>query len=135
VDIVNDIDTWTTHEVIGAFSLFVLCQLIGEVLARLSHLPVPGPVIGLVLLLCYLAGRGQVPDAVQDTSRGLLTHLSLLFIPAGTGVILHIQRLKAEWLPILLALLVGTVLTLVVTVWVFTAVSRLTGHSAAPEVE
>jgi len=120
---------------IGAFSLFVLCQLIGEVLARLSHLPVPGPVIGLVVLLCYLTGRGHVPDTVKDTSRGLLTHLSLLFIPAGTGVILHAQRLKAEWLPILLALVVGTVLTLVVTVWVFVAVSRMTGPSATSEPE
>jgi holin-like protein len=117
--------------VIAAFSLFVLCQLIGEFLARLAALPVPGPVIGLVLLLCYLAWRGQVPDAVQQTSRGLLTHLSLLFIPAGTGVMLHIQRLKSEWLPILAALVVGTVLTLIVTVLVFVAVSRLTGDSAS----
>lgn len=120
---------------IGAFSLFVLCQLIGEVLGRLSHLPVPGPVIGLIVLLCYLAGRGQVPEAVKDASRGLLSHLSLLFIPAGTGVILHIQRLKAEWLPVVLALVVGTVLTLVVTVWVFVAVSRLTGDPATSETE
>jgi holin-like protein len=121
--------------VIGAFSLFVLCQLIGEVLARLVHLPVPGPVIGLVLLLCYLAGRGHVPDGVQATARGLLTHLSLLFVPAGTGVILHLQRLKSEWLPIMLALVVGTLLTLVVTVGVFVAVARLTGNSATPEAE
>lgn len=120
---------------IRAFSLFVLCQLIGEVVARLAHLPVPGPVIGLVLLVCYLAVRGHVPDGVEQTSRGLLTHLSLLFVPAGTGVILHVQRLKSEWLPILLALVVSTVLTLVVSVWVFVAVSRLTGDSASSEVE
>lgn len=120
---------------IGAFSLFVLCQLLGEVLARLVHLPVPGPVIGLVILLCYLALRRRVPSAIEDTSRGLLTHLSLLFVPAGTGVMLHIERLRAEWLPTLLALVLGTTLTLVVTVWVFVAVSRLTGHAAAPETE
>jgi putative effector of murein hydrolase LrgA (UPF0299 family) len=116
---------------IAAFSLFVLCQLMGEVLARLANLPIPGPVIGLVLLFGYLAWRGRVPDSVQQTSRGLLSHLSLLFIPAGTGVMLHIQRLKAEWLPILAALVISTALTLIVTVLVFIGVSRLTGAPAS----
>jgi holin-like protein len=120
---------------IPAFSLFVLCQLIGEIVSRLIHLPVPGPVIGLVLLLCYLAVRGSVSESVQNTSQGLLTHLSLLFVPAGTGVILHIHTLRSEWLPILLALVVGTVLTLLVSVWVFVAVSRLTGNSAESTAE
>ena len=111
---------------IAAFSLLVLCQLTGEVLGRLAKVPVPGPVVGLVLLVCFLSWRGKVPDPVQHTSRGLLTHLSLLFIPAGTGVIVHVQKLRTEWLPILAALVGGTVLTLLVTVLVFTAVSRLT---------
>ncbi|MGA2842105.1 MAG: CidA/LrgA family protein [Steroidobacteraceae bacterium] len=116
---------------IGAFSLFVLCQLVGEVLVRLARLPVPGPVIGLVLLLGYLRWRGQVANSVQQTARRLLSHLSLLFIPAGTGVMLHIHKLKAEWFPILAALVVGTTLTLIVTVLVFVAVARLTGAPAS----
>lgn len=120
---------------IAAFSLFVLCQLIGEVLARLAHLPIPGPVIGLVLLFGFLAWRGQVPDNVQQTSRGLLAHLSLLFVPAGTGVMLHIHRLKAEWLPIMAALIVSTALTLTVTVLVFIGISRLTRGQAQGEAE
>ena len=114
-----------------AFSLFVLCQLTGEVVVRLANLPVPGPVLGLVLLVCYLSWRRHVPEDVQRTSSGLLTHLSLLFVPAGTGVMVHMHKLKAEWLPILAALLLGTILTLVVTVLVFTAVARLTGAEAA----
>ena len=119
---------------IAAFSLFVLCQLIGEVLVRLANVPVPGPVIGIVLLVCYLAWRGHVPEAVERTSTGLLTHLSLLFIPAGTGVMVHIHKLKSEWLPILGALMVGTLLTLVVTVLVFVAVSSLTGTAQVGDV-
>lgn len=114
-----------------AFSLFVLCQLTGEVLVRLAKVPVPGPVVGLVLLVCYLSWRGEVSDPVNQTSRGLLTHLSLLFVPAGTGVVVHIQKLKSEWLPILAALVGGTVLTLLVTVLVFTAVSRLASKPAS----
>jgi len=112
---------------IVAFSLFVLFQLLGEVLVRLANISVPGPVVGLVTLVCYLSWRGEVSADVQRTSSGLLTHLSLLFIPAGTGVMVHVHKLRVEWLPILAALLLGTLLTLVVTVFVFTAVARLTG--------
>jgi putative effector of murein hydrolase LrgA (UPF0299 family) len=119
---------------IVAFSLFVLCQLIGEVVVRLANITVPGPVVGIVLLLGYLSWRGQVPADVQRTSSGLLTHLSLLFIPAGTGVIVHIHKLRTEWLPILAALLLGTLLTLVVTVLVFIGVARLTGGALAGDV-
>jgi len=116
---------------IAAFSLLVLCQLIGEFLVRLARVPVPGPVVGLLLLLGFLAWRGRVPEAVQSTSRGLLTHLSLLFVPAGTGVMMHMHRLRTEWLPVIAALVAGTAITLIVTVLVFLAVSRLTGASIA----
>ncbi len=116
---------------IAAFSLFILCQLIGEFLVRLAGAPLPGPVIGLVLLVACLAWHGRVPETVEQTSRGLLSHLSLLFIPAGTGVILHGHRLSAEWLSIAAALVLGTVLTLIVTVTVFIGVSRLTGGSGS----
>jgi len=111
---------------IAAFSLLVLCQLVGEFFVRITNLPIPGPVIGLVLLVCGLAWRGRVPDAVEQTSRGLLSHLSLLFVPAGTGVMLHAHRLETEWLPILVALVAGTGITLIVTAFVFVAVSRWT---------
>jgi putative effector of murein hydrolase LrgA (UPF0299 family) len=118
---------------IVAFSLFVLCQLIGEFLVRLANISVPGPVVGIILLVCWLSWRGEVPADVQRTSSGLLTHLSLLFIPAGTGVMVHIHKLRVEWLAILGALLLGTLLTLIVTVLVFIAVSRLTGAGPAAD--
>jgi holin-like protein len=119
---------------IVAFSLFVLCQLVGEVIVRLANIAVPGPVVGIILLVCWLSWRGQVPADVQRTSSGLLTHLSLLFIPAGTGVMVHMHKLRMEWLPILGSLLIGTLLTLIVTVLVFIAVTRLTGAGPADTV-
>jgi holin-like protein len=57
-----------------------------------------------------------------------------LFIPAGTGVMVHMHKLRMEWLPILGALLIGTLLTLIVTVLVFIAVARLTGAGPAAPV-
>ena len=120
---------------ISAIFLLLVCQLAGEIISRALHIPVPGPVIGLLFALLYFVARGSVSQSVQDTSQGILKHLSLLFIPAGTGVILHIHTLRSEWRPILIALVVSTVLTLLVTVWVFIAVSRLVADSRplAPE--
>jgi holin-like protein len=118
---------------IAALALLVLCQLAGEVLARLAGIPVPGPVLGMVLLFLGLAWRGRMPEPLRRTSRGILAHLSLLFVPAGTGMMLHVARLKAEWLPILASLILSTALTIVVTGWVFSAMSRLTGDMAEDE--
>jgi putative effector of murein hydrolase LrgA (UPF0299 family) len=115
---------------IGALTLLLSCQLAGEILVRLAHLPLPGPVLGLVLLFAILVVRGGPPLPVRDTALGLLAHLSLLFVPAGVGVITHIDRLRAEWLPLLAAVLASTALTIVVTAGVFRLVWRLTGAAA-----
>jgi len=90
-------------------------QCIGEILVRWTGLPVPGPVIGMVLLFATLATRQAVPESLQTAASGLLSHLSLLFVPAGVGVMLHFQRVASEWLPIAVALVVSTVLALAVT--------------------
>lgn len=100
---------------ISALTQLLIFQLIGEVIARGLDLPVPGPVIGMLLLfLALLARRGPAPE-LQSTSQNLLQHLSLLFVPAGTGVVAHLHRVADEWLPLLLSLLVSTGITLAVT--------------------
>jgi putative effector of murein hydrolase LrgA (UPF0299 family) len=88
--------------------LLLLCQLAGQALAFWSGLPVPGPVLGLVLLVGLLAALGRAPGSLETTTAGLLRHLSLLFVPAGVGVMLHAGRLAAEWPAILAALVLGT---------------------------
>jgi holin-like protein len=101
--------------VISALSALLVFQLCGEVLARSLNLPVPGPVIGMLLLFLFLVLRGGPGDDLRTTSQNLLQHLSLLFVPAGTGIMVHLHRVADEWLPLLLSLLVSTVATLVVT--------------------
>ena len=100
---------------IAALSQLLIFQLIGEIIARGLELPVPGPVIGMLLLFLTLMVRNGPKPELQSTSQNLLQHLSLLFIPAGTGVIVHLHRIADEWLALLLSLLVSTVVTLVVT--------------------
>jgi holin-like protein len=94
--------------VLRVLTLLLICQLAGELAARTAGLPVPGPVIGMLLLLAWLAYQGRVDDETSRVAGGLLEHLSLLFVPAGVGVVLHLDVIAAEWPAILAALFVST---------------------------
>lgn len=98
-----------------AFTILLVCQTAGEALVRATGAPVPGPVAGMVLLFAGLTAYGRVPDELGKLGDGLLSHLSLLFVPAGVGVMLHAGLIGRDWLPISLALVVSTVVTIVVT--------------------
>ena len=114
---------------ISALSTLLLFQLAGEVLARGLDLPVPGPVLGMLLLFVTLQLRGGPGEELRTTSQNLLQHLSLLFVPAGTGIMLHLHRVADEWLALLMALLISTLATLVVTAVVMKLCQR---PSSAP---
>ena len=122
---------------INALTWLLLYQLVGEVLARLLSLPVPGPVIGMALLFATLLVRERlgvhpVPTYLQDTASALLQHLSLLFVPAGTGVMLYLQLIADEWLPIGAALILSTFAGLAVTGLVLKALIK---RQAADDTE
>lgn len=114
---------------LAALTLLLVFQTIGEVLARMLALPVPGPVIGMAMLFAWLAIRRGPSVELRNTATQLLSHLSLLFIPAGVGVMLHFERLRSEWLPISVALIVSTVATIAVSAW---ALNKLKRKAAAP---
>jgi holin-like protein len=110
--------------VLRALTILLVCQFAGEVTARATSLPVPGPVIGLLLLLVALIIRGGPDKVLHDTSSGLLRYLSLLFVPAGVGIVTQLDALAENWVAILVAVLVSTTLGLVVTGWVMQRLSR-----------
>jgi holin-like protein len=97
---------------IPALATLLVFQLIGEALVRALAVPVPGPVAGMALLLIALLLRPGLQPAIQPTAQTLLQHLSLLFVPAGVGVMLHLQRLGDEALAIGVALVVSTLVGL-----------------------
>lgn len=103
---------------LSALSQLLLFQLSGEVIARALALPVPGPVLGMLFLFVALLLKGGPGHALQTGSQNLLQHLSLLFVPAGTGIMVHFHRVGSEWLPLLLSLIISTAATLVVTAMV-----------------
>jgi len=105
-------------------TLILGCQLAGELATKALQISVPGPVIGMVLLFCFLLARGSIPANLARTADGLLGHLSLLFVPAGVGVMLHFRLLGDDWVPIGVALVVSTVLTIAVTGLMMTWLGR-----------
>ncbi|HEV8078523.1 MAG TPA: CidA/LrgA family protein [Marinobacter sp.] len=113
-------------QLINGITLLLIYQLVGEVSVRLLGLPVPGPVMGMVMLFITLMIRGRMAKAVEPASTALLGHLSLLFVPAGVGLIVHFSRLGNEWLPISVTLLLSTIITMAVTALVMQWVTRLT---------
>ena len=90
-------------------------QLLGEALVRILGLPLPGALMGMLLLLAAIAALGRVPEALERTAGGLLQNMMQLFIPVIVGVMLHFERIAREWLPFLAACMAGAVVTLVVT--------------------
>ncbi|WP_047492642.1 CidA/LrgA family protein [Terriglobus sp. TAA 43] len=99
-----------------SFLILLAAQLAGEALHRALHLPLPGAVLGMALLAVILLLRKREPDAaLVQTSNGLLRWLGLLFIPAGAGVVANLGLLRSAWLPITVALLLSTALTVAAT--------------------
>jgi holin-like protein len=69
----------------------------------------------MALLFSGLLVRGSIPDGLGAVADTLITHLSLLFVPAGVGVMLHARLIGTELIPISVALVVSTVLTIAIT--------------------
>ena len=119
---------------IASLSLILLCQLAGEAIVRGLGLPLPGPVVGLLFLLLLLLARDRFvalargplqQDGVENASRGLLAHLSLLFVPAGVGVVQKLDLVAEHGIAVAVVLAISVVVTLLVTVATFLVASRL----------
>ena len=102
---------------VQGFLILLLCQLAGEWLMVWLGIPIPGPVAGMLILLFGLMIYGKVPDFLRVPAEGLIRHLSLLFIPAGVGLMVFAQLLSDYWLLVLLSLVISTFLTLFLTAW------------------
>src|SRR5664279_312096 len=104
---------------LAGFTWLLVFQCAGEALVRLAGLPIPGPVAGLAVLFAVLLLLPEVPGALATAAEGLARHLSLLFVPAGVGVMAYFARIADEWLPIAVALLVSTLFAIAATALTF----------------
>ena len=115
-----------------AIFLLIALQLVGEAIVTFTGLPVPGAVIGLVLLYIILSVHGGASEEMTRTTGFLLDNLALLFVPAGVGVIAYLPLIASRWEVIVAALLVSVTVTIALTAL---TVSRLARRSAAPAAE
>jgi len=119
---------------IASLCLILLCQLAGEIVVRGLAWPIPGPVLGMLLLFVLLLLRDRATllavgplqgGGAEKAAGGLLAHLSLMFIPAGVGVVQRLDLLAEHGIAIACVLAMSVVITLLVTVGTFIVVSRL----------
>jgi holin-like protein len=115
-----------------AIFLLIALQLVGDVIVTVTGLPVPGAVIGLVLLYVILSVRGGASEEMTHTTGFLLDNLALLFVPAGVGVIAYLPLIVSRWEVIVAALLVSVTVTIGLTAL---TVSWLARRSAATTAE
>jgi len=116
--------------VIAAIALLFVCLLVGEVIHRLTGVPLPGSIIGLGLLLGWLALVRKERPTLTVVSAWLTAHLSIMLLPSAVGVIDQGPMLARHGLGIVTAIAVSTVLTLGVTAWVFVKVAGPEGAEA-----
>jgi holin-like protein len=112
-------------------AVLLLFQCLGEGVAFVFRLPVPGPVIGMLLLFATLLLKPRLHALVEPGATELLRHLSLLFVPAGAGVVAVGASIGGQWLALLGALAGGTLITLALTAAVLRALTR--GRGKAPD--
>ena len=117
---------------IPALCVLLSLQLIGEVVTRGLGLPLPGPVLGLLLLVAGCALRPSLAQMLRPVTSTILGNLSLFFVPAGVGVVAHLQQFRQEGLAITVALTVSTALAIAAGALVFKIVARWTGQDSEP---
>ena len=110
---------------LNGIAVLLFYQLVGTVIVLFLDLKIPGPVLGMIFLFVTLLLMRRIPESLSFTADHLLKHLSLLFVPAGVGVVTHLQRIGSEWFPIVTTLFVSTLVSMAVTAWVMQWMVRL----------
>lgn len=108
---------------LNSIFLILFFQLVGEFIQKFLEISIPGPVIGLLLLLTTLLlskkSYYKIPVKFEinliNSAESLLNYLPLLFIPVGVGVVMHLSLLEDNLVPVMLVIIIGTLLTLAVT--------------------
>lgn len=104
-------------------------QLLGEITSRGLGLPLPGPVIGMTLLFLTCLIWPRLAHAIAPTTTVLLAHLSLLFVPAGVGVVGHLDKFGSDGAALGVAIIGSTIVAITVGALTFVGLSKLMGTS------
>ena len=104
-------------KLVRQLSIILIILFIGELSHKLFNLPIPGNVIGMLILVICLCTKIIKLEWIEDVSNFLLNHLALFFLPAGVSLISCFKILAGKWMPLLYICLISTVIVIVVTGW------------------
>jgi holin-like protein len=115
-------------------SIFIIFfyQLLGEAVKKIFEIRIPGPVIGLILLLVSLILLNKfktkfinnLKKEVADTSTYILKYLSFLFVPIGVGVVMHFSYLENNLSKVLFIIFISTILTISITAFLMEKINK-----------
>jgi holin-like protein len=97
------------------FAIVIVICFLGEILNRFLGIPIPGNVLGMIILLAGLVTKVIKLSYIEDISEFLLKHLAFFFVPAGVGIISSLDILKGNWTSILAIVFISTVLVTAAT--------------------
>jgi holin-like protein len=100
---------------IRGLAILLIFQSLGEVATKIIHGLIPGPVIGMILLLILLVSRKTIAISISIAADGLLAHLAIFFIPAAVGVMLYVRELISAGPAWLLAIVLSTAMSMTIT--------------------
>jgi holin-like protein len=109
---------------VASLTAIVVFEVIGDLIQKLAGLPIPGPVIGMALLLAALIFRGRLPDELDRAATGILFYLPMLFVPAGVGVMAHVDLIRTEWPALALGIVGSSILAVAVTALTMCTIER-----------
>jgi Putative effector of murein hydrolase LrgA len=98
--------------------IILIVYFLGIILQTILHLPIPGTVIGLILLFLALYFGIIKTEMIEDVCEFLISHMSFLFVPAGVGLMTSIGVLKGKMIPFFTIIIISTVVVWIVTAYV-----------------
>lgn len=109
---------------VNGLTVLIAYLFMGDIISTIFALPIPGAIIGMLLLLLTLIVRQKTDKGVKDASNALISYIGLLFVPAGAGISQHFSLLAQEWLLILTAGISIMLLTLSLSALLFGLLSK-----------
>lgn len=109
------------------------CLALGELIITLTHIPLPSSILGMLLLTLLLKLKVIRLEWVRSISDFLVTNIGFFFVPPGVAIMLYFDIIKAQFVPIVTASVVSTVLVLAVTGWVHQIYGRTVKHEKIKE--
>ena len=98
-------------------AIIIGCLAVGELVVWLTHIPIPSSILGLLLLTALLQTKAVKEEWINDVSSFLTSNMAFFFVPPGVALVLYLNVIKAELLPIVVSVIVSTILVMVFTGW------------------